>query len=787
MRTSKILEYSRKGLYNVAIQLFKHNLQAYYAALAMMKETGKAAVIHPTGTGKSYIGFRLAEDHPQSRVVWLSPSEYIFQTQLENICKDSPDTDFENITFLTYARLIRFSEEEIVQLNPQYIVLDEFHRCGAQQWGAGVERLLKTFPNTMILGLSATNIRYLDNQRDMADELFDGNIASEITLGEAIVRGILPVPKYIETVYGYSNELEQYRKRVESISEKPIRDLSRKYWEALRRAVEKADGLDKIFMRFIKEKSGKYLVFCSSAEHMHEMVDHVSEWFSGIDPSPHVYIAYSEDPGTNKDFASFKSDDSDHLKLLFCIDMLNEGIHVDGISGVILFRPTVSPIIYKQQIGRALTSGMGGKPLIFDVVNNFENLCSIGTIEEEMRTAIQRMYAVGDEKQIVHQHFQVFGQVRSYQKLFKQLQDSLSASWDQHYAAAKEYYDEHGDLNIPRRYKTSTGLNLGSWLSTQRRVRAGTINGRLTENQISKLDAIGMVWKNYLEISWERNFQAAKDYFDTYGNLEIPINYSTEEGIALGGWIANLRQQRKNNEKAKLLNAERIKRLDSIGMIWDVVSAKWESNYAVAAQYYADHGDLRVPVKYVAPNGFALGLWIRHLRSTRAGKRFARALTEEEICRLDAIGMFWGNQLEDNWMHSYQAAERYFTQHGNLNVPVAYMSPEGIALGKWVSRQRYAMEKPDKSNNRLTPQRIKLLNKIGMVWKKEDPWEHRFQLAKEYLNCHGNLNIPATYKTEDGIWLGKWLYEQKRILEGKESKKKLSVVQQKELFNLGIK
>jgi superfamily II DNA or RNA helicase len=771
----------------VAIQLFEHNLQAYNAALAMMEKTGKAAVIHPTGTGKSYIAFRLAEDHPQSHVVWLSPSEYIFQTQLENLRKDDPNTDFENITFLTYARLIRFNKGEIVQLAPKYIILDEFHRCGAQQWGAGVARLLNAFPHAMILGLSATNIRYLDNQRDMADELFDGNIASEITLGEAIVRGILPAPRYIETVYSYSDELKQYRKRVESISEKPIRDLNRKYWEALRRAVEKADGLDKIFTHYMNKKSGKYLVFCSDAGHMREMVNHVPEWFSNIDPTPHVYTAYSDDPGTNRDFASFKSDESDHLKLLFCIDMLNEGIHIDGISGVILFRPTVSPIIYKQQIGRALTSGMGSTPLIFDIVNNFENLCSIGAIEEEMRTAIQRMYAAGEESQIVHQHFRVFGQVRSCQKLFKQLQNSLSASWDQHYIAAKEYYKKHGDLNIPRRYKTSTGLNLGNWLNTQRRVRAGKIHGRLTDRQIAQLDEIGMIWENRLEISWDRNFQAAQNYFKTYGNLEVPINYCTSEGFALGAWISNLRQKRKNREISNLLNGERIQQLDSIGMIWDVVSVKWESNYAVAAQYFANHGDLHVPVKYVAPNGFALGRWIRGLRRARAGKGYARVPTAEEIHKLDAIGMFWGNQFEDNWMHSYQAAERFFTQHGNLNVPVTYMSPEGIALGKWIARQRYAMEKPDKSNNRLTPQRIQLLNKIGMIWEKDDPWEHRYQLAQEYLKRYGDLNIPAQYKTEDGIWLGKWLYRQKLILQGKEPKKQLSAVQREKLFDLGIK
>ena len=70
--------------------------------------------------------------------------------------------------------------------------------------------------------------------------------------------------------------------------------------------------------------------------------------------------------------------------------MLNEGVHVKGISGVVLFRPTISPIVYKQQIGCALTAGEGEKPLILDVVNNYEGLSSISYLKEEMHTAVQR-------------------------------------------------------------------------------------------------------------------------------------------------------------------------------------------------------------------------------------------------------------------------------------------------------------------------------------------------------------------------------------------------------------
>ena len=69
----------------MAIALFEHNRIAYEAAVSLLHETGKAAVVHPTGTGKSFIAFKLCEDNPDKRICWRSPSAYIYETQLENL------------------------------------------------------------------------------------------------------------------------------------------------------------------------------------------------------------------------------------------------------------------------------------------------------------------------------------------------------------------------------------------------------------------------------------------------------------------------------------------------------------------------------------------------------------------------------------------------------------------------------------------------------------------------------------------------------------------------------
>ena len=156
-----------------------------------------------------------------------------------------------------------------------------------------------------------------------------------------------------------------------------------------------------------------------------------------------------------------------------------------------------------------------------------------------------------------------------------------------------------------------------------------------------------------------------------------------------------------------------------------------------------------------------LGVWVRNQKQTYANG----TLQPEKAERLESIGILWEQSNFDfKWNEAYEAAKLYFEENGSLNVPIGYTTPDGIALGKWVARQQYAYKSPNNSNCKLTPTRVTLLEKIGMQWEKTDPWQHKYNLALDYLQMHGNLQIPAKYKTADGIWLGRWLYDQKVLL-----------------------
>lgn len=729
------------------IRLYSHNKKAYDLAVTMLEDTKKAAIVHPTGTGKSFIAFKLCEDYPDKTICWLSPSEYIFSTQLENLYQATNGYKPHNIVFFTYAKLMGMSKEEIKEIHPDYIVLDEYHRAGATYWQKGVEQLLFTYADVPVLGLSATNIRYLDSQRDMAQELFDGNIASQMSLGEAIVRGILNPPKYVLSMYYYQNTLEKYERRVKKTKSKVARDNAEKCLDELRRTLEKAEGLDVIFKKHMTDPHGKYIVFCSNKEHMDQMMKH-TEWFSKVDKEPHMYSVYSSDPGADKAFKDFKDDnDNNHLRLLYCIDALNEGIHVDDISGVILLRPTVSPIVYKQQIGRALSASKKTNAVIFDIVLNIENIYSIDSIKEEMQVATSYYRSLGEADQIINEKFKIIDEVRNCRELFEKLNDALTATWDMYYASAKQYYQENGNLEVPARYITEEGYALGSWLNNQKAIRKGTIVGKLTEDQIQKLDSIGMIWDS-LDYFWEQNFRLAKEYYLTYGNLDIPTNYKSTDGKHLGNWILRQRQLYKSNS----LTDEQIKKLDSIGMDWmDRVDRVWENGFIEAKNYSEEYGNLSVPKNYRSNTDFPLGIWIQRQRSLYKNKK----ISDDRIKRLTDVGMNWN---PDNWESRFDLVKQYYEEHGNINISQKEVI-QGVWLGKWILSQKKAME-----SGKLTNEQIEMLKTLPMeeVGRKDNRWWSMYEEAKKYYLKFGNLNVPMDYITSSGKKLSDWIIRQRR-------------------------
>ena len=233
----------------------------------------------------------------------------------------------------------------------------------------------------------------------------------------------------------------------------------------------------------------------------------------------------------------------------------------------------------------------------------------------------------------------------------------------------------------------------------------------------------------------------------------------------------NLRTAKKNGFNKRYLTDERISALDSIGMIWEVADYMWQRYYGACLTYYGLNGNLDVPGSYVTNDGIRLGCWLNNVRTEykKGGGRFSK----EQISALEELGIVWDNKYEKEWNNCYEAAKVYYKTHGDLNVPATYKTPDGLLLGKWIDRQR--------RNTKISETRKSKLDSIGMIWQKEDSWDIRFGLAKQYFDENGNIDMSTNY-VSDGIWLGKWISEQKKKYKIGE----LSAEQVRKLETLGI-
>ena len=140
--------------------------------------------------------------------------------------------------------------------------------------------------------------------------------------------------------------------------------------------LDKSIGIPEIIKKHIVNWNGKYIIFCKNKKHLFLMKDIVVSWFrdAGFSGKIFEYPYYSNETSVKNNLNQFKINNHAGLKLLFVIDKLNEGLHLKDIDGCLLLRTTTSNIIYYQQIGRVIDAGTYDKRIIFDLVNNFNNL-----------------------------------------------------------------------------------------------------------------------------------------------------------------------------------------------------------------------------------------------------------------------------------------------------------------------------------------------------------------------------------------------------------------------------
>lgn len=731
------------------------NEAAFQKAVQSLETLNRAAVFHPTGTGKSCIAWKVVEAHPQTTFFWLVAGAQRLALRQAELTRYNGGTLPGNVRFCDCEKLAAATPEQWVRLGeqkPGCIVLDCYHELSAVCWAQSVQKLLRMCPQAKVLGLGVPNGAPVCAA---AQELFADCIVSHMTVAEAMAAGTMPVPSaYAALLWPQEEELATLRARIKNLC-MPKGDTSlRVQYEELSWSLRQVENLTVLLPRLLSDTSGHYLVLFESAAYQEKLGTELEQLLRTVDPAVRFYAADHACFADSAAVETFLSDTAPGPKVLLCVNAPGVQQPLEGLAGVILVRQSSLMSTFKQMLCRALVAAGSRSVPVFDLVAQFEGLGNGRTLQRDCTEAMTR---AGSKTPGFRQERPMQQTYRLYGKLRREME----ARWEVLCQAAADAAVKEGTLELPRSYTIHSGVPVGKWLELQRQVQAGQRPGRLTAEQAAKLEKLGIRWNHRLEAAWEKGFASAQKYRTEHGDLLVPVRYRDKNDFALGEWIVYNRQRYLGGN----LTQNRIERLEAIGMVWSTSNDLWEQNYAAATQYYLEHGDLEVPIKYETPSGFGLGVWLGAQRAAhKAGE-----LPQEQLERLDALGMDWTNRNDRKWMSLYDVAAAYYHEHGNLNVPSEYVTPDGVLLGKWVARQRYAYLNPDRSSARVTPERKALLDKLGMVWEKYDPWQERYDLALAYKTEHGDLEIPSVYKTADGVWLGSWVSRQRQALNSGSS------------------
>ena len=792
-------DYKRLGLY-------EHNIRSYEKVKQQFEKDNIAAIVHATGTGKSFNALQLALDNKDKKIIYVVPYGSIIEHEKELIEQNenvSLEQDFPNLEFKTYQSFVNMSDDEIIDLDVDLLILDEFHHIGAPIWGQRINTLVDAHEDLQIFGMTAYTVRDRGTsyERDMVnpenDELFSNKVVSNYDLCDAMIEEVLPKPNYKSGYVFLEETCEYLENKINSLNSnsKDYKELAPLLKDLKKRAHE-APGLSDIFKTNIKP-DGKYIYFCplnpeNGVNDMDSIMSEARNWIHemGLTEDDYEFYMTTSDMGNDgkrnreafyNDKDLKQNDTSNKLRIMFAINQYNEGVHVPGLDGVIMGRSTQSDIIFFEQLGRALSAGK-------DNTKEYEEL---------MKKDKEELIEECNKREL------------SYN-------DSMTKEELVEILLAPVIIDLSNNIGFIKKLETNLKDRIKEYMSSGNNEKRNVHlkNASFNIDMINEdLFRILEYVQDRLTMTWMDKYELAKAYYEHYGNLEISANFKTsngydydENGVALGMWLANQRQAFKGN--GKKISKEQIELLKKIGMRFEsnYKEEEWYRKYNLAKAYYEHYGNLEISANFKTSNGYdydengvALGMWLANQRQAFKGN--GKKISKEQIELLKEIGMrFETKNYEEEWNKKYELAKTYYEHYGNLEIPFKFKTSNGydynengVALGVWITTQRQAFKGNGK---KISKEQIELLKKIGMRFETknfEEEWNKKYALAKAYYDHYGNLEIPQSFKTKNGyeydvngVALGVWITTQRDAFKG-NSRYKISKEQIKLLKEIGMR
>lgn len=338
-------------------------IEALYALEKSRAEgASKGLVQAATGIGKTYLA--AFDSATYKHVLFVAHREEILNqaaVAFRNV-RQSEDYGFfdgrhkDTDKAVIFASVATLGREEYLReeyFSPDYfdyLVIDEFHHAVTGQY----QRIANYFKFQFLLGLTATPER-MDGRNIF--EICDYNVPYEISLKEAINKGIL-VPFHYYGIYDETDysSLHLVKGRYDE------KELNETYIGNVRR-------YDLIYKYYRKYPSKRALGFCCSRQHAEEMAkEFCARGVKAVAVYSNADGAYSEDRNQ-----AIRKLNSREIEVIFSVDMFNEGVDIAALDMVLFLRPTESPIVFLQQLGRGLRTYRGKEYLnVLDFIGNYE-------------------------------------------------------------------------------------------------------------------------------------------------------------------------------------------------------------------------------------------------------------------------------------------------------------------------------------------------------------------------------------------------------------------------------
>ena len=787
-----------------------HQKEAIEKITAGLKEADRTTAVMACGSGKTLVALWAAEAQNPKTVLVLVPSLALLSQTLPDWCKqtswgkrfrylcvcsdasvDRPakdadeyalnQTDLEftvttdakevkkflglnkdgvNVIFSTYQ-----SAEVVAEgLKGQTVdlgIFDEAHKTTGDKEGLFAFGLSdKNIRIKKRLFLTATPRHYKLNKRDkdgdfqvvsMSDETVYGKVSYRLPFSSAVAAGIIVPYKVIISV---SLNKEVDAELLRRGSTRVRRDEIQAKWVAnqiaLKRAIEKTGA-------------SKIITFHSRVNLAEEFAGDSARGFKEHVKGFEVFHVNGGQNAADRKalLEDFKASPRGLITNARC---LTEGVDVPAVDMVAFVDPRKSKIDIAQAAGRAMRQSKAtNKKLGYIVVPLFieqkkgeteaqaftrsgfdevaEVLGAMLESDDDLVDTIEKMQEArgrGDKfnPRQLHEKIEVIGPAINLDKLTQSIDveilERLGVSWDRWFGLMQIFSKTNGHCRVPYDM-SSEGQKLGLWVNNQRYKRK-----ILTPVQIRRLDGIGFSWEPQTE-SWDAAFAALLEYCKREGHCRAPRG-TIVNGIKLGSWIYNQRSFKNR------LTTERIKLLDSVGFSWDPFGEEWDKSYDVLRRYYEREGHCRVPKQCIFEN-MKLGTWVHSQRQKQ------NSLTNEQISSLDGIGFSWEPQTE-SWDAAFAALLEYCKREGHCRAPRGTIV-NGIKLGSWIYNQR-------SFKNRLTTERIKLLDSVGFSWDPfGEEWDKSYDVLRRYYEREGHCRVPQRCIFEN-MKLGAWVSKQRQ-------------------------